>query len=97
MFYKYFVPTGLKQGREPMRKEYDFSKAPRGRYAGRSIKIVGSTPDEDSVSARLALKIQQAIERDMKKREVWKQLDQTQRDNLRTAWLRAIRTVLNSR
>lgn len=80
-----------------LRKEYDFSKAQRGHYAGRSIKIVGSTPDEESVSARLALKIQQAIERDMKKQEVWKQLDQTQRDNLRTAWLKAIRTALNSR
>lgn len=80
-----------------MRKEYDFSKAQRGRYAGHSIRVVGPTPDENSVLARLATKIEQAIERDMRKREVWKQLDQTQRENLRTAWLKAIKTALNSR
>lgn len=89
--------SGAITNQEPMRKEYDFSKAQRGRYAGRSIKIVGSTPDEDSVSARLALKIQHAIERDMRKRDVWKHLNQTQREDLRTAWLKAIRTALNSR
>ena len=80
-----------------MRKEYDFSKAQRGRYAGRTIKIVGATSDENSVSARLAEKIEQAIERDMRKQDVWKQLDETQRENLRTAWLKAIKTALNSR
>jgi hypothetical protein len=80
-----------------MRKEYDFSKAQRGRYSARSIKIVGATPEEESVSARLAAKIEQAIERDVKKQEVWKQLNQAQREGLRTAWLKAIKTALNSR
>ncbi len=84
-----------------MRKEYDFSKAERGRYAGRSINVIGPTSEANSVAAKLASRIEKAIERDVKNRErfedVWQQLNQKERAELRASWLEMIESVLNSR
>lgn len=79
-----------------MRREYDFSKGTRGKHAGKRLRIVGDTRTDKGQSA--AARIQQIIERDLKSREdfnvVWKELNQSERDDIRAAWLKKITTVL---
>jgi hypothetical protein len=78
-----------------MRKEYDFSQGIRGKHAGKRVRIVG---DKRSNGPDTAVRIQQIIERDLKTREdfkaVWNELNRTERDSIRAAWLQKINTVL---
>jgi hypothetical protein len=79
-----------------MRKEYDFSQGVRGKHVGKRIRIVGDTHLRNAPDT--ASRIQQTIERDLKSREdfkvVWNDLNQTERERIRTAWLKKINTVL---
>ena len=82
-----------------MRREYDFSKGTRGKHAGKRIRIVGDAGARNGPDT--AVRIQQIIERDLKSREdfkvVWSELDQTERANIRSTWLKKINTVLADR
>ncbi|MGI8835533.1 MAG: hypothetical protein ACR2H4_02710 [Pyrinomonadaceae bacterium] len=79
-----------------MRKEYDFSKGTRGKHAAKRLRIVGDSRADNGQNA--AVRIQQIIERDLKSREdfkvVWRELDQAQKERIRSAWLKKISTVL---
>lgn len=79
-----------------MRKEYDFSKGTRGKHAGKRLRILGDPLADNGQSA--AARIQQVIERDLRNRAdfkgVWKDLDPTEKENMRTAWLKKISAVL---
>jgi len=80
-----------------MRREYDFSQGRRGKHAGKQLRIVGDTGSRNAPNT--AARIQQIIERDLKSREdfevVWRELSPTERENIRTAWLKKISTVLS--
>lgn len=79
-----------------MRREYDFSQGTRGKHAGKRFRIVGDTGSRNGPDT--AARIQQIIERDLKSREdfkvVWSELNQTEREKIRAAWLKKTNTVL---
>ena len=79
-----------------MRREYDFSEGTRGKHAGKRFRIVGDTGSRNGPDT--ASRIQQVIERDLKSRKdfkvVWSELNQTEREKIRAAWLKKINTVL---
>ena len=81
-----------------MRKEYDFSQGTRGKHAGKRIRVIGDTKHRHDPET--AARIQKTIERDLKSREdfkvIWSELDQSERDNIRSAWLKKINLVLNN-
>jgi hypothetical protein len=80
-----------------MRREYDFSQGTRGQHAGKRLRIVGDARSRKV--PEIATKIQQIIERDLKRRAdfnvVWSELDRAERKSIRTAWLKKISTVLD--
>jgi hypothetical protein len=77
-----------------MRREYDFSQGTRGKHTGKRIRIVGDPLKGNETAG----KIQQIIERDLKSRKdfkaVWSELNRSEREHIRTAWLKKINTVL---
>ncbi len=79
-----------------MRREYDFSQGTRGKHVGKRINIAADTRTGNGKNA--ATRIQKIIERDLKSREdfklVWRKLDQTEKENIRAAWLKKIGAVL---
>jgi hypothetical protein len=79
-----------------MRREYDFSKGIRGKHAGKRLRIIGDPNARNGPST--AARIQQIIERDLRRRAnfkvVWSELDKSERENIRAAWLKKINTVL---
>jgi hypothetical protein len=79
-----------------MRREYDFARGTRGKHAGRRIRIVGDPRSHNGPET--AAKIQRTIERDLRSRAnfkvVWSELDRTEKENIRAAWLKKINTVL---
>jgi hypothetical protein len=60
------------------------------------LRIVGGTSLRNAPDT--ALRIQQDIERDLKSRDdfnvVWGELDQTEREKIRAAWLKKINMIL---
>jgi hypothetical protein len=81
-----------------MRKEYDFSQGTRGKHLGKQVRIVGDKHPRNGPNT--ATRIQRVIERDLKSRKdfkgVWSELDQTERESIRAAWLKKINTVLSA-
>jgi hypothetical protein len=79
-----------------MRREYDFSKGTRGKHARKRPRIIGDANARNGPST--AARIQEIIERDLRRRAnfkvVWSELDKTERENIRAAWLKKINTVL---
>lgn len=63
---------------------------------GKQIRIVGDKRAGNGPNT--AARIQQVIERDLKRREnfgvVWNELDDSERKSIRAAWLKKINTVL---
>lgn len=69
-----------------MRKEYDFSKAERGKYFGR-VRVVGPVEDEPvKNSSTAAAKVQRSLEADLKKLGLWNMLDRDKQTELRRTW-----------
>lgn len=85
--------------KDEMRREYDFSRGIRGKHAGQRLRIVGDPHPRLNPNGKLASKIQQAIERDLKTREgfnaLWETLAQAERDEIRAAWLERIDDLLD--
>jgi hypothetical protein len=79
-----------------MRREYDFSTGTRGKHVGKRVRIMGNKQSGNGPNT--AARIQRIIERDLKSRadfsDVWSELDQAERKNIRAAWLKKINTVL---
>ena len=74
-----------------MRKEYDFSKAERGKYYGR-VRVVG--PVKESGSDDAAAKLRKALEKDLKKFGLLEKLDRAERAELRKLWIEKIDKAL---
>jgi hypothetical protein len=92
----FLLVNGVRTKRINMRRECDFSQGTRGKHAGKRIRVIG---DKHSHNASVtAARIQQIIERDLKSREdfkvVWSELNASERESIRAAWLKKINTVL---
>lgn len=89
----------MKKTEEEMRKEYDFSKGVRGKHDGQRLLMVGARRRRTSRNAKLASKIQKAIESDIQSREgfddLWSTLDDKQREEIRSAWQDRIDDLLD--
>jgi hypothetical protein len=79
-----------------MRREYDFDQGTRGKHVGKRVRILGDKQSGNGPNT--AARIQRIIERDLKSRadfsDVWSELDDAERKNIRAAWLKKINTVL---
>jgi hypothetical protein len=74
-----------------MRKEYDFSKAERGKYYGR-VRVVG--PVKDRPPEDVAGKLRKSLENDLKKFGLLEKLDRSERAELRKLWIEKIDKAL---